>query len=815
MDMRGASADHRGMQFPGDGTPHMAWRRRAPWIVFIILLVPAPVLADRVTLANGTVFEGDSIPVNSMIDLAQRAGGRGDRPNSDRLLLIDQVYRRYLVPLRQVTEDVDEQQLITYDRLQLPQRKSPAKLNLSSIALPRSVTPFDERGVRTVTFAAPGNRSIELIQGVTEINPRYLVVEGVNQQWWQGIATEMIPPETLSQLLEAAIDAENPDQRLAVARLLIQAGRYEMAAEEMAAIQQDFPELQAHVASLDRELVQLRASWLLSELRKRRAAGQHRLAMNIARAFPTDIDFSAEILRQVDELRGEYRRAQERADLLMLHLGELEAELDDAKQRSIAAEMRRAALDQLDWESLPRFEAFLTLANDTSLPAADRLALAYSGWMLGNANAITDFPLTLQLWEARWHVSEYLRSSDAARRAELLATLSSMESIGPRQVADLIPFMPPLIETSPTNSSGSVVLETQEMVAGWGGDASDPNAALSNVAGPVRYAVSLPPEYTPTRAYPMLVALRAGEWSIEQAAEFWGVRRKSETEFDAGPATQAGYIVIAPEFAAANQFAYQFSAHEHLAILAAIRDAKRRFMVDGDRVFLAGHGMGGDAAFDLALSQPHLFAGAVPISGMFGRQILFEKQSSPQVPMYVVNGELDRAARATQGEHLAYMMYRGHDIIYCEYVGRGYEHYPDEIPRILEWMERFRRIPDPKEIKEQIARTSDTNSYWVSTEGIPPRNLVGRKTATGVVANPLSLEVRILEGNSIAISSPGERHVLRLNGEMVNLEERVKVRLGSRQRFHDFLEPRIEPLLENFEETADRQRLYPIRLTVE
>ena len=153
--------------------------------------------------------------------------------------------------------------------------------------------------------------------------------------------------------------------------------------------------------------------------------------------------------------------------------------------------------------------------------------------------------------------------------------------------------------------------------------------------------------------------------------------------------------------------------------------------------------------------------------------------------------------------------------MYCEYVGRGYEHYPDEIPRILEWMERFRRIPDPKEIKEQIARTSDTNSYWVSTEGIPPRNLVGRKTATGVVANPLSLEVRILEGNSIAISSPGERHVLRLNGEMVNLEERVKVRLGSRQRFHDFLEPRIEPLLENFEETADRQRLYPIRLTVE
>lgn len=793
----------------------MAWRRRAWWIVLVTLFLPAPVLADRVTLANGTVLEGDSIPVNSMVDLAQRAGKGGDRPNADRLLLVDQVYRRYLVPLRQVREDVDEQQLITYDRFELPQRKSPAKLNLASVALPMSVTPFDERGVRTVTFAAPGNRAIELIQGVTEINPRYLVVEGVNQQWWQGIGTEMLPPETLSRLLRSAIDAENPDQRLAVARLLIQAGRYEMAAEEMAAIQRDFPELQERVAALDRELVQLRAGWLLSELRKRRVAGQHRLAMNIARAFPTDVDFSAEILSQVDELRGEYRTSQERADLLMLHLGELEAELENEKERGVVAEMRRTVGEQLDWESLPRFEAFLTLANDASLPAGDRLALAYSGWMLGNAKAITDFPQTLQLWDARWHLVEYLRSNDAGRRAELLASLSSMESIGPQQVADLIPFLPPLIETAPSESAGAVVLETQEIVPGWGEEANDPNAALSNVAGPVRYAVSLPPEYSPTRTYPLLVALRAGEWNIQQAAEFWGVRRKSETEVDAGPATQAGYIVIAPEFAARDQFAYQFSAHEHLAILAAIRDAKRRFMIDSDRVFLTGHGMGGDAAFDLAFSQPHLFAGAIPISGIFGRQILFEKQSVPRVPMYVVNGELDRAARATQGEHLAHLMYRGHDIIYCEYVGRGYEHYADEIPRLLEWMGRFRRIPDPKVITEQIARTSDTSAYWISAERIPPRNLVGRATAGGVVANPLSLEARILEGNSVAISSPGERHVLRLNGTMVNLEERVKVRLGSRQRFHDFLEPQIEPLLTNFEESADRQRLYPIRLTVE
>ena len=52
-------------------------------------------------------------------------------------------------------------------------------------------------------------------------------------------------------------------------------------------------------------------------------------------------------------------------------------------------------------------------------------------------------------------------------------------------------------------------------------------------------------------------------------------------------------------------------------------DAKEslRFFHDGDRVFLTGHSMGGDAAWDIALAHPDLWAGAIPLVATTGKSI--------------------------------------------------------------------------------------------------------------------------------------------------------------------------------------------------
>ena len=61
---------------------------------------------------------------------------------------------------------------------------------------------------------------------------------------------------------------------------------------------------------------------------------------------------------------------------------------------------------------------------------------------------------------------------------------------------------------------------------------------------------------------------------------------------------------MAPEWAAENQHQYDYSGREHGVVLACYRDACKRFSIDTDRVFLSGHAMGGDAAWDMGLSHP-------------------------------------------------------------------------------------------------------------------------------------------------------------------------------------------------------------------
>ena len=61
---------------------------------------------------------------------------------------------------------------------------------------------------------------------------------------------------------------------------------------------------------------------------------------------------------------------------------------------------------------------------------------------------------------------------------------------------------------------------------------------------------------------------------------------------------------------------YHYTPSEQAAAQLALRDARKRYSIDSDRVFVAGQLTGANMAWDLALAHPDLFAGAVVISGL-------------------------------------------------------------------------------------------------------------------------------------------------------------------------------------------------------
>lgn len=787
--------------------------KRLCYIVSVgISLLPISGLAGQVVLQNGTIIEGTIAPIPGLTEAQalHQAGEIKTKP----FVLIDQEYKRYFVG-RQQLQSIDQgKRLIPYDFFDLPKTGTASPLPIGSMGLPRRVTPFDEYGGRTITLNTQKG-PFDVVQKITRISPAYVTIEGVKHKWWQGVSTDSLPLDQLTKIIHTVIDDEDPDDRMSVARFFIQAGMHGPAANELQGIGKDFPELAEKVKELEGELNALVATSLLAELRRRDAAGQPQLAIAAAEAFPPDLRLDAALLEQVDSLKKKFKETKEKGDRILLRLGQLEAQLKDQDSRATVAGIRSTIREQLDWHSVSRFDAFLTFADDAAMPVVDRLALGISGWVAGSAKASTDFNKAVSLWNARRLVGEYLRAKDPTQRAELLAELTALESVGPQAIADLIPFLQPWMESYDVVPGRISFLKTEDAVEGWGEDAVDGKAVLAETSGPVAYAAILPPEYSPHRSYPMIVALRPAEWNIAQAASFWGTAIDGFGRPAPGPATQSGYIVIAPQYAPDKQTAYGYTVREHRAIEAAIKDAKKRFNIDSDRVFLTGHGMGGDATFDFALSHSDLFAGAVPISGLCREHASLYRDDDPRLPIYVINGEMDRASREVNASDLGYMMKRNHDLLYCEFVGRGYDYYFEEVKIVLEWMNRLRRVPVPKELEETILRGTEDQHHWLKLEAIPNRLVAANGAApNGGQPRPrrIPLKARVTEANAILITSAADRHVIRLNESMVNLDERVKVRMGPRLTFNDFVEPATAALLENFRDSYDRQRLFTIRL---
>jgi predicted esterase len=317
--------------------------------------------------------------------------------------------------------------------------------------------------------------------------------------------------------------------------------------------------------------------------------------------------------------------------------------------------------------------------------------------------------------------------------------------------------------------------------------------------------VQLPPEYDPLRRYPAVITLHSAVSTPLNQIEWWagspgpdGLRR--------GQATRQGTIVIAPAWARQGQSSYEASAREHAAVLTALRAALRRFAIDTDRVFLSGHSLGGDAAWDIALAHPDLWAGLMLITPTADRYVRHYWHNARQLPIYVVGGELDGTTIARNAVDLDRYLDRGFDTTYVEYRGRGHEHYSDEILRLFDWMGRKRRTFFPPAIDVVSMRPWDRFFWWVEMESAPPRTVVlPTNWPPPPNTRPLSIEAKVGVNNSLAVRCGAERVKVWLAPDLVDFTRPVTVTIDSRQALSGRITPDIELLLEDLRLRADRQ----------
>jgi hypothetical protein len=201
----------------------------------------------------------------------------------------------------------------------------------------------------------------------------------------------------------------------------------------------------------------------------------------------------------------------------------------------------------------------------------------------------------------------------------------------------------------------------------------------------------------------------------------------------------------------------------------------------------------------------------LPIVATPGKYISSGKyaENGKYVPMYFVCGEKDSARYACGTDWDDYLKKIGYDVMVVEYVGRGHEHFHDEIQNLFTWMNLHRRDFFPKEFKVQSLRPWDNFFWWVETGDPKPISVIlpaewGEGNVPSKTPRPAETKTSPLAPNGLSVSS-GSCGKLRvwLSPELVTFNDSLKIVLNGKPQRK--IQPTPEVMLEDVRTRGDRQ----------
>jgi pimeloyl-ACP methyl ester carboxylesterase len=600
------------------------------------------------------------------------------------------------------------------------------------------------------------------------------------------------------------VEQTNFDERERVVRFLMDVGWNAEAKEALDRLVRDFPraELKERAANAREYILRAEATERRTDVEVARKAQQYKKLSALLKTFgdkgtPTELQIEARDIQRRDD-------QQHAADIAMAaDLRKLAERLESAQHNFWKGPLVEVlkALDEAPESVRDRLAAWRKARPGPGLTDQARFALAMSGYVVGHDAALADLSAAESFWKARGMVHEYLTGSEPSTRSEQTGKLETLEwpmAAGTPDIIHRLELLTRIIQLMPPPRHDDETVPGKTVIHRV---LDDQNPQ------PTEYALKLPPEYHPLRSYPALVVLHSG-LGPKTAIEQWSAE-----------AHRRGYILIAPEYAIPGQSPeYHYTPSEHAAVELALRDARKRYAIDSDRVFLAGQLTGGNMAWDYALAHPDLFAGVVVISGLPAKYVPRYLPHHERLPLFIVLGDLAPAANEyIFATFVKPWILKAWDVTYVEYYRRGLEEFPEEIKPACDWMDRHRRDPFPKSFKVCSARTSDDRFYGVVIREFG----AGRTTAPEAVEvlgqnlSPATIEMKTsTTSNLIRLDVNGVKRLdVWLSPKLVDFRRKLELRFHDKTYWKGQIKLEIEGILEDYRMRGDRQQLYWHRLT--
>jgi predicted esterase len=555
-------------------------------------------------------------------------------------------------------------------------------------------------------------------------------------------------------------------------------------------------------------------------------AGQHDWAQANLTSLPRkDLDQKQQV--RLRALEGNYETLNKNLALARRYLVALPSRVANPQLHGLVAEAAATIGAELNLDTADRLEAFVTQAEQAErdglqahISPEQVMALAVTGWHLGNAAAESKVDTMVRVWHARQMVLDYQRTHDSQARKRLVDKYEKGEGVAFDEIAQIIRSLPPpdAFETAVVGQSSLLLSLLPTPGATIHRAFSILQHALpapryeltvnlaSGIHRGAKYLVQLPPDYHPGRAYPVLFVLHEAAGKPADLLNRWSLL-----------AARNGYFLVAPEWDSAGNTVYSYTDVEQATVMDVLRDLRRRFQVDSDRVFVSGFGEGANMAYDVALSHPDQFAGAMPMSGRaryFARQYW---RNAQHLPFYAIDGEADGDSAKDNRSLFEHWMPKGFNSLYVQYKGRGHDWFELELPICFDWMGRKKRISGFPELGKMgingdeftSMRPGDSHFYWLSGEDINDHAVNDARRWHNSIS-PATLQGVVNPGNQINITCHGFRRVAVWFGlGMVDFEKPVTFFVnGGISRANRKVTPSLATLLEDFYQRGDRQRLY-------
>lgn len=779
------------------------------------LLLVASLHADFVFFKDGFVVQGKILteyetitdPSGTLVSIRKLGG----------LYLVDDGARRIHFPASLVASSDGTDRKSKNEQFDFKHRNMqwhPSNPSLKAFDV-KKIGEWQADGTRSeIVTSRSASTPIEIDQVIHRLTPTTMEVQtrrytGSRHQY----LTSEFDPEKVLTILRAKLktDASEAkrdvsfDDKLRIVYFAAQAGWHDLALKEANAIAKDFPTKLDQLKQITEDIKKSQLKQKLEEIDDAIASGQHSLAQSLLASTEQE-NADAQDLTKLSTLRNKYKNQNADLERARKLLGQ-------ARQKASGnlATQGGPILEEIDrdlsLDNLASLNVFLKMAEQEerlrtrqqppSLSSDQLLALALTGWMLGSEGADSKVENAEKLLRGREFLQQFLVEDNDGLRQQMLRDFLAKTSLKADEVTQLIDQLPPPRAEAVKKPVLDLVTKTTKL---W--------------SNGVKYRVFLPPEYHHYRNYPVLLLIPNIGDTYESASQGW-----------LEMAARKGFIVAIPEWIEGKQDIYNSTDKEQEAVLETLRDLRRRFRIDNNRVCLAGYSNGGNVVFDVAMTRPHLFAGAAVICGVAPPEMEKLRFNAQYLPFYVVDGSKNpyRDRMGSAKKDVLTVMFetwimKGYPSLFVEYQGRGFEQYNAEKPIIIDWMSRKKRAAAMPELGKadmsgnrlgqefRIVRPSATRFYWLeaSEHQATPQ-------APVLVSGGWEKEYP----NSLRCVMTGMKKVrVWLNASMVSFENPVEIRIqgppGSvfQSNFKKKLEPNVGVLLEDYYQRGDSKNLF-------